>query len=889
MGVWRAVVAGVETTRARLREVTSGVGALFSRDGGRRDVAHEVRSFLDEAEADLVARGVDPAEARRMVRMRYGAEVAARDRIVEAGWERRVETFLRDTALALRGVRRRPGFSAVVLLTLALGIGSSTALFSVIAPSLFEPLDFPEPDRIVAILDRAPSGDEIPMTFGTHTELQERSRGLSHLAVSRSWQPVLGGSTEPERLDGRRVSAAYFDVLGVRPAIGPGFSPEADRPGGANEVVISHALWVRRLGADPAVIGRTIPLDAQPYSIVGVLSEGLESVSPTESAVWGLLQYAPPPPTFEGREWGHHLDMIARLGEGVTVNAARAELTAISRDPIDRFPRPAWAALEAGVVVRPLHEEMTGGSRPIMLALGAAAFLLLVIALTNLTILLLARAESRKGELAMRALLGASRGRLVRQLLAEGLVLAAIGGAAGVALAWLGVEVLVELSPAGLPRLSRVGLDGGSLAFALALSALIGIAAGLLPAALRRGDPEEGGPRTRISSGGMRRGLVGAEVALAAVLLIGAGLLMRTVGRLLDTPTGFDATGAIALQVQTAGLDGPDGSAPFFDQVLEALRATPGVASAAFTNLLPLSGDDSSFGVNLEGAPPENAFVGVAQRYVVSPDYFETMGIPVLAGRGLLESDRAGTEAVVVVSETMARAFPNGDALGRRVHVGLTDRPAFTVVGIVGDVRHASLEDGGAPAVYLAPEQWFFADDPRWFVARSRTASTAIASAVRGAIASVDPGQPIVRTHSLTSVVESSEARRRFVMLVLQTFALLALTMSGLGLYGVMSGSVVERLPEIGIRTALGASRGRILGLVFRRGMAVAAIGTLVGLLAASAGTRILGSLLHDVSRFDAFTYVGVAATLLLVCALACWVPAVRALGVEPLETLRQE
>jgi len=514
------------------------------------------------------------------------------------------------------------------------------------------------------------------------------------------------------------------------------------------------------------------------------------------------------------------------------------------------------------------------------------------------TNLLLARGAQRRGEFAMRAALGAGRARLIRQLLTETLLLALLGGGLGLLVAQLGVRALLVLSPPGLPRVDSIGLDGTVFAFALAITTLVGLVIGVVPALHASRDDLYLGLQqsARASVGGhqlTRRVLVVAEVALALILLVSAGLLWRSLNRLFAISPGFDATGVLTMQVQTSGgrFD-KDASNRFFAQAEDAVRAVPGVAMSAFTSQLPLSGDYNSFGVSLETNPDTKDEGGYpAFRYAVSPHYFETMGIPLRSGRRLDARDVAGAPPVVLVSESLARRFPGRNPIGQRVKVGPTDQPWYTVVGVVGDVSQVSLALSEPEAVYLTGEQWHFRENARTLVVRARGEGdvAALAPAIRNAIWSVDKDQPVLGIATMEEVVASSAAERRFVLVVFEAFGVVALALAAVGIYGVLSGGVTERMREIGVRSALGASRGDILGLVLRQGMTLTGLGVLIGLSGAAAASQALVTLLFGVSRLDALTYLSVIILLLGVAGVACWLPAWRAAQVDPSITLRTE
>lgn len=872
----------------------SWLARLFRRRELERELDAELRFHFDEHTREARDAGLSRRAAEREARLALGGIEQVKEGARDVRGTRWLEDWWQDTRYTLRAFANEPSFTAVAVLTLGLGLGSAIAVFSAVYPVLFEPLAYPEPERLVSITDRANDGTPVPITFGSYRELQERTLALEGLAVFRPYQPTLTGDNEPERLDGQRVSADYFRTLGVTPALGPGFDPADDRVGGPAVVILSDGLWRRRFAGDPELVGREVRLDGESMTVAGVMPAGFENVPAPNAQIWSLLQYDRSLPSFQSREWGHHLGMIGRIGAGVEAEAALTDLDAITSDPRPDFQRPPWASMEQGLAVRPLREAATASARPVLLTLLGAVMLLLGIACVNVANLILARGERRRGEMAMRAALGARRGRLVRQLLTEGFVLAGLGGVLGLVLARFGIAGLVALSPPGLPRVDAIGLDGAAFGFALGVTTFIALAAGLAPAlggaaSGRGGETLEAGRRGGGGHLTTRRILVVAEVALALVLLVGAGLMLRSLQHLFAIAPGFDGTGAVVLQVQVTGRGYADDEAMhrFFTEALDSARAVAGVASAAWTSQLPLSGDNDVYGVLFDDGAMEGSDGGV-YRYAVTPGYFEAMRIPLVRGRLLEPGDNAAAPPVVVINESLARrAFLADDALGGRIHVGRADLPWFTVVGVVADVKQASLAAEQADAAYLAPEQWYFADTVRWLVVRTDGDPLALVPSLERAIWSVDPDQPIVRTESLASLIVRSEAQRRFALIVLEAFAALALVLAAVGLYGALSGRVAERLHEIGVRAALGATRERIVALIVRQGMTLTALGAAIGLAAAALLSSALSALLFGVSRLDPVTYLAVTLALVLVSALACWAPAARAARVDPARTLR--
>lgn len=878
------------------RQVTHGFRSLLHREAADRDIRDEVRQFLDDAEADVMARGASPEDAARAVRREFGSADAAREQLRSFGWEHTVSTVLADLRFGARLLRRSPGFTTVAVLTLGLGIGSATAIFSVVSPVLFEPLSYPDASQVVSITDRSPDGAPAAVTFGTYREVLERSRSFTGLAVFKPWQPAATGQGEPERLNGQRVSAGYFRVLGVEPMLGRGFDDADDRPGGPDVVMLSYGLWRRRFGGDSAIVGRTVTLDGEPYRVAGVMPREFENVPPHPAQVWSLLQYDPSLPSFESREWGHHLNMVGRVRGGVDPEQAGVEINRIAANPISERARPTWASMKQGLSLLPLKETVTAAAGPALRVLLGAVVLLLLIVCVNVTNLILARSARRRGELTLRAVLGAARPRLVGQLLTEGLLLAGLGAALGMVVARIGVDALVALSPPGLPRLETVTLQGGAFGFALGITTLLGLVVGLAPVfgATRR-DLHAGVLETsrRSSTGNVvtRRILVMAQVGLAFVLMAGAGLVLRSVVRLSAVQPGFDPSHMVVMQVQTSPQRFADDEDfhRFLARSLDEVRQLPGVTAAALTSQLPLSGDFDVYGVTLEHEARSNA-AHAALRYTVSPGYLETMGIPLVRGRLLGLAGAGGAAPTVVVSEALAEsAFPGRDPIGQRIHVGRTDLPPYTIVGVVGNVKQTSLATGPAEAVYLRTEDWYAADRAVWVVVRSPGDAAALVPSIKRALWAVDGDQPIVRIATMDDVVIRSEGGRRFALIILEAFAALALVLAGIGLYGVVSGSVTDRLHEIGIRAALGASRQEILGMVIRQGMSLTATGMAAGIVAAAVLSRTVVTLLFGVTRLDPVTYLAVASVLVATSVLACWIPAARAAGVDPASTLRAE
>jgi putative ABC transport system permease protein len=891
------------------RQLSRGLRGLAHRTRANEDTDDEIRQYLEDATAAGIARGLSAADAHRAARIELGSMAAVREQVRSYGWENEVRAFLFDLRYTLRQLRHNPGFSVVSIVALALGIGASTAIFSAVNPILFSPLPYPHPNRIVMIWSTW-QGARFELSYGTYRELLTRSRSFESMAIFEPWQPTLTGDSIPERLEGQSVSASFFHVLGIAPALGRDFQPAEEAVHGPHVAILSDRLWERLFHRDRNIIGRPIKLDDDNYTVIGVMPARFEDVLSPTAALWTPAQYDPSLLASSSNtwawEWGLHLRLVARVKPGIARDQAIAEIAQIARSPLPDFPRPRWATLEHGLIVDPLQDDVAHTVKPALLAVLGAVLLLLTIACVNVVNLLLARGAQRHGEFAVRAALGASRRRVLRQLVTESFTLALLGGVAGMGVAFAGVRALIWLSPPGLPRVNAIALDLAAFAFALGVTALIGVLTGVVPAMYpSRSDLQWGLHRSSRQTVGRqsltRRTLVVTEVSLALVLLVGAGLLLHSMRRLLAVDPGFNPDHLLTLQVQTSGHQFDDlASAPgagsgarrrFFEQALEAVRRVPGVRQAAFTSVLPLSDDPaamSMYGARFENDAPEGG--RTVFRYAISGQYCQTMGIPLRSGRFLDERDAAPAPQSAVISESLARnQFPHQHPIGKRLKVGPPDRPWYTIVGVVGDIKQTSLAINDSAAVYLSTRQTWFADESLSFVVRASGDPASLAAAVKSAIWSVDKNQPIVRIVTMKQLVDISEAERRFVLILFAAFGVVALVLAAVGIYGVLSGSVNERMREIGVRAALGASRRHILTMILRDGMLLTALGIAIGLAGAAAASQALTTLLFGISRLDPITYLGVVSLLALVAALACATPAWRAARVDPSITLRAE
>jgi len=637
--------------------------ALFHRDALENELDDELRFHFERQAEKFVQAGMSLAEARRRARLEFGGADQIKEECREAHGTHFLETLVQDVRYALRALRKSPGFTAVAIITLALGIGANTAIFSAVNPILFAPLPYPKPNRIMMIWDISDVARS-EVTFHTYREIAERNRSFEALAIFEGWQPTISGQAEPERLDGVSVSADYFRALGVRPAMGRDFEPSDNAYHGPDVTILSYGLWQRRFGGDRAIIGRRIVLDGDAYTIIGVMPRGFENVLASTAEIWSTEQYDPAHiADVNTQEWGHHLRMVGRLHQGVTRAQAKSDLDRIAQTPTAEFPRAQWAALKFGFILDSLQDDIARSVKPALLAVLGAVILVLTIACVNVTNLLLARGAQRRGEFALRAALGAGRARMIRQLLTESLVLAAFGGAFGLLAAQFGVQALVALSPPELPRLAAISIDRNVFIFAFSVATLIGLIVGLIPAlqASRNNLTAVVNEGSRQTVGGhalTRRSLVVAEVALALVLLVSAGLLLRSLTRLFAVDRGFDAKNLLTMQVQSSGHQFDDDGARrrFFTQALEQVRHVSGVESAAFTSLLPLSDDTpfGSYGIDFEKDKGTDS-IGSVYRYVVTPDYFQTMRIPLRRGRYIDQRDVAGAPLSVVISESVAK------------------------------------------------------------------------------------------------------------------------------------------------------------------------------------------------------------------------------------------
>jgi predicted permease len=786
---------------------------------------------------------------------------------------------MNNVTFAVRQMRRAPGFTAVAVATLALGIGATTTVFSVVNAVLLRPLPWEAPARLVALWEAPGPGRRNNVSAGVFADWRRESRSFEDVAAFAPTGVNLVGVGPPERVRAMRISASGFQVLRARPLLGRTFAPGEDQPGAEKVVVLAEGLWRRRFGADRSVIGTGVQLSGVPHTVIGVVPASALPIEDAELAVPFELPREPP-------RSNHFLHVVGRLRPGVEPGQAQAELATI----VDRI-RPLYPLFkrEWGVAVVPLHEQVTGDVRPTLLVLLGAVGLVLLVACANVANLLLARATARAQEIAVRLALGASRARVVGQLLVESLVLSLTGGVLGVGLAFGGVAVLRQAAPEGVPRIQEVTVDLRVLAFAVAAAVATGLLFGLAPA-LRASRPDLGGTlkgsgrgvaggRTRVQST-----LVAAEVAVALVLLAGAGLLVNSFARLTAVAAGFDPEGALAFQLALPDAKYPDPAtrSAAVSAVVTRMAAVPGVEAAAASTTLPLATWPMDNLVRIDGerdGPPAGRN---ADFEYCTPEWFRVMGIPLLRGRGFDERDTAASARVAVVNDTFARTYLGGDALGRRFTEGTE---TWEVVGVVGDVHARSLDRDVRPA-YYRPAALGRSGNVH-VVLRTKAPAAQLAEAIRAAVLEVDAEQPIANLRSLDTVVSASVAPRRFVLRVLALFTGAALALAALGLYGLIAYSVAQREREIGVRMAVGATGGAVVRLVLRQGGLLVGVGVASGVAGALAVTRVLGSQLYGVTPRDPATLAVVAAVLVATALLACWLPARRAARVDPARALR--
>jgi predicted permease len=810
--------------------------------------------------------------------------------------------LLQDFRYAVRQLRKSPGFTAVAVITLALGIGANTAIFSVVNGVLLRPLQFPEADRLVRVWHVPPAKSFPGMTTfavsaANYLDWERQNQSFQSMAIYSFHGFTLTGGDKPEQVDACAATSGFFSTLGVEPVLGRVFTPEEDQPGRSNVVVLSHRLWQEHFGSNPAMVGQNIQLDGRSYLVAGVMSENFKF--PDFAQMWTPMAWTDQEKAVRGE---HHSVVIARLKQGITLKQAQAEMNTISSRLEQQYPEDdkGW-----GAVVVPLHADMVSDVRPALLVLlGAVAFVLLI-ASVNVANLALAKTFSRQKEIAIRTALGASSARVLRQILTESIVLALAGGALGLTWAHSGIRLIMAFLADKLPPSVQVGLDAKVLGFTAVISVTTGILAGVLPAwRLTRGDVnqslKQGLGRTDADSSGSRTRsiLVVSEVALSLILLVGAGLMIRSFQKLHGVNPGFDSRNVLTMtaMVSRAKFPSPLQQINFFEQVLRRVRTLPGVESAGVIDDIPLNNQGSHQPVAIEGRPtlPMSEQPEVDVR-LISPGYMPALHIPILRGRDFSDTDLAGRPAVVLISESMARQFwPGEDALGKRLTLTFSPEAVREVVGIVGDVKLDGLDQARPSATLYTPlgqvsSSGGWNSFPMTLVVRSTSSSTGLVSAVSNAVYDVDREMPLRDILTMDDLVANSMSQQRFNMLLLAAFAGLALLLAAVGIYSVLSYSVKRSVREIGIRLALGARLGDVMRMVVLEGMKPALLGLAIGTAGALALGRVMSSLVYDVQPTDPITFLAVTLLLAAIALLASIIPAYRATKVNPMVALRYE
>jgi putative ABC transport system permease protein len=863
------------------------------------DLDQDIREHIEREAQDNIERGIPPEEARYAAMRKFGNVMRVKEETQEVWSFVWLEQLLQDIRFGLRMLGKNPGFTAVAMLTLALGIGANTAVFSVVSAVLLRPLPYKEPSRLVVLNETTPKVGDVSVSYPNFFDWRAASHTFSQMAAVRSIDLNLAGVTQPENISGDAVSPNFLSMMGVRPFLGRDFEASEEKAGTAPVVLLSYALWQSHLGGDPNAVGKTITLDGRSFTIVGVLPPNYRSMDKTDVmlpiGVWATNNS-------EGaKDRGDRGDMvvIGRLAPGVTLAQAHVEMESIAARLAKEYPA---SNDQFSVALRPIREAFVGDMKTAILVLFGAVLFVLLIACANVANLFLVRGASRTKEVALRIAFGASRSRIIRQMLTESLILACLGGVVGVALSFGGIRGMARLIPEDMLSGATVNLDSSVLLFVAGIVVLAAFIFGLTPA-WRSTKPnvqaelKEGG---RTASAGaaqnrLRGALAVAETSLALILLVGAGLMMKSLYRLLEVDPGFrpDRVLKMGMDLRTQPYSKDPAVLNFWQQLLDRVRVLPGVESAAVGTVVPLTDSHSRSDVTIEGmAQPTPGNYPHPDVHIVSPGYVETLGISLLRGRTFTDADSEKAPLAGMINAMVARRFfPNEDPVGKRFMFGhpSATHPAewCTIVGVVGDTRLYGLANPARLEVYVPLRQ-----NPQSgmaLVVKSGDDPTALTSAIREVVHSIDKDQPIRAISTMKELVSYSVGTRRMTLMLLGLFSGLALILGAIGIYGVISYSVVQRTHEIGIRIALGAPRREVLRLVVSQGLKLAGAGIAIGIVAAFGLARLMSSLLYGVSATDFETFTGVAILLALVALLACYVPARRAMRVDPIVALRYQ
>ena len=875
--------------------------ALLHRDAVIYDIDREISVHLEMLTKANLERGMSADEARQAALRSFGNIASVKDAAFEIKGGGLVESLLQDVRYALRGLVKQKTFTIVAVITLALGIGANTAIFSVVNELLLRPLPYPNADRVVMVWEVTPSGrHQNPTSRANFRTRREQNTTFEHLAAFSDQRLNLTGAGEPEEVTVQYATPELFRVLGVAPILGRDMTDDDGRPGAPPIAVLSYNFWQRRFGADPQLVGKPITLNGTPYTVIGVMPQGFQwhikqrSGTGRPAEIWTVLDM----PEGEGAgSRGRFLSSVGLLKHGVSLQQAEAEIKTIGARLEQDSPRHNKGT---GSELIPLREQFVGNVRfALWIILGAVGFVLLI-ACANVANLLLARATAREKEIALRAALGAGRWRIVRQLLTESLLLAILGSLLGLAFAWWGIKALVAISPRDLINLQHVSLNLTVLAWTMGISLATGLIFGLAPAleatrlnlngALKEGKGSEGqSSRSRR----LRGALVIGEVALALVLLASAGLLVKSYGRLQQIDRGFNADNLLTMVLRLPEAKYKDDAqiVSFFRRAMERVRALPGVSAVGMVNYLPLYGGlgaRTSFTIEGRPARPPGEELSTHVR-VTDGGYFKAMGIPLLRGRNFTDVETAEARHVILITEAMARQnFPGEDPIGKRITVSMADNPVPTeIVGVVGDARYDSLVDQPEPTVYFPHPELTYPF--MTLVIKTTGEPSGISPAVQRELRGIDPDQPVSDVRTMNQVMADTVARARFNTILLTLFAGLATLLAAVGIFGVMNYSLALRTREIGLRMALGAQHGAVLLLMLKQGLRLTLIGTAIGLLGAFALTRLLSSLLYGVNTTDPTTFAVIVLLLVAVSLVACYLPARRATRIDPLNALRSE